>query len=508
MTSSSSATSPLAEGLDDFLAILQQQLPDLEIEAGGKIGQEWLQGTFPWSAKPLAVLRPQNSDDVAPLLKLAADASLPIHPVARGRNWGLGSRLPPCDGLVLDLSALNRILDLDMSRGTVRIEPGVTFFALQQRLKQDGLAYHLPAFGGPTDASVLANALERGEGIGAYGDRFGLMWDLDVALTTGERLRTGHSRWGSEQTAKIHARPAGPLIEGLFSQSNFGVVLSATMELQPTLPYAAALMAEIGGNEALQKAVPVLRKLITSGMIAPQSLVLWDSAKRASSLVGRFAPEAEALLSGPKQWGASALVFAPHPDLMKLTEQIVRSELSSISTEVHMQSDRDETGKRQETIMTGFSDGNNVMSGYWGKKDRPDRPGNLDLDRCGFVWCCPVVPFEAEAIERIDQILRDASQNPKIFAALGMQAISSRALHGFVSLAWDRDESGADEEAMQAYETIAAKLAEESYLPYRNGLLDMGNRAHAGLEWTSLSRRLKNALDPAGILSPGRIGTC
>ena len=507
MTSSASASSILHSRLEQFLAAAKTQLPDLTIKHGDAIGPEWRQGTFPWPAKALAVLRPETADLVAPILKLAASTQLPLHPIARGRNWGLGSRLPTCDGLVLDLSALDRILELDMNNGTVRVEPGVTFAALQERLKQEGLAYHLPAFGGPTDASVLANALERGEGIGAYGDRFGLMWDFDVALTTGERLRTGHSRTGAQSTANIHARPAGPLLEGLFSQSNFGIVLSATMALQPTMPYAAAIMAEIGTNEALEAAVPVLRRLITSGMIAPQSLVLWDSAKRASSLVGRYASDADALLSGPKQWGASALIFAPHPELMKWTEQVVWSEFSSISSDVHMQSDRDEEGKRQETIMTGFSDGNNVMSAYWGKKDRPERPGDLDLDRCGFVWSCPIVPFEAKAIARIDEILSQASQSEKIFAALGMQAISSRALHCFVSLAWDRDEAGADEEAMRAYEQISKNLADQGFSPYRVGLLDAANLSDASEPWKAVSSRLKDALDPAGILSPGRIGT-
>ncbi|WP_119308775.1 FAD-binding oxidoreductase [Cohaesibacter haloalkalitolerans] len=492
--------------LPGFLDRVTSLFTELQVTSGSDIGEAWKNATFPWSGRPLAILKPKTADIVAPLLSLASEWGMPVHPVSRGRNWGLGSRLPLSDALILDLSSLDRILDLDMENGMVRIEPGVTFKSLQQRLKKEGLSYHLPAFGGPVDASVLANALERGEGIGAYGDRFGLLWDFDVALATGERLRTGHARIGLTEISRLHARPAGPLIEGLFSQSNFGIVLSATIALQPTLPYACAIMAEIKENDGLERAVPVLRRLITSGLIAPQSLVLWDSAKQASSLLGRYAKEAESLLAKPKQWGASLLAFAPHPDLMRLTQEIIHAELVLVSNCVHIQDDRDEVGHRQETIMTGFSDGNNAMSGYWGKKHRPQTPGNMDTDRCGFVWLCPVIPFEAKDICNLEKILTEESQSENLFAALGMQAISSRALHCFVSLAWDRDDPLAEADALSAHANISKRLKAEGYSPYRLGLLDLELATKPTETWTSVRRRLKNALDPQGILSPGRMG--
>ena len=155
----------------------------------------WSNATIRWPARPMAVVSPGNAEEVAACLGIANEARIAIYPVSRGRNWGLGSRLPPRDAVILDLSRLNRILDLDVKHGTARIEPGVTFAALQSALDSAGLAFHVPGFGGPPDASVLANALERGEGAGAAGDRFAHLWDLDVALATGERLRTGFARY-------------------------------------------------------------------------------------------------------------------------------------------------------------------------------------------------------------------------------------------------------------------------------------------------------------------------
>lgn len=495
---------------------LQARLAALAADAGKILGltvlvgshmlsREWTTATLPWRAEPLGIVSPDTADQVAPFLALASRHGVPVHPVARGRSWGLGSRLPPRSALILDLSRLDRILALDMAAGTVRVEPGVTFAALQARLKAEGLAFHVPSFGGPIEASVLANALERGEGAGSHGDRFSHLWDLDVALSTGERFRTGHSRHGSEGLSALHGRPAGPLVEGLFSQSGMGVVLSARLALQPTLPYACSLIAELGGSDHLRKAVAILRRLISSGMVAPHSLALWNGAKRASSLVGRHFSEVETLCVQPRHFGASVALAAPHPEMMSLIVRLVSDELRQVTTEIAVQSDRTEDGRRLETPLTGFSDGNNVMSTYWGKAERPDRPGNPDLDGCGFLWLCPAIPFSAEAIMAVDRLLEEATASRPLFPALGFQAVSARALHAYISLAWDRKTDGADDEAMAAHDRIAKGLNSLGFAPYRLGLPTIEALPQASDDWPAVLKRLREALDPHGIISPGRI---
>ncbi|MEL6621565.1 MAG: FAD-binding protein [Pseudomonadota bacterium] len=117
--------------------------------------------TFPWASRCLAVVRPEHARQVQACHRSANEVGVPLLPVSRGRGWGLSGWLQDRDAVVLDLSDLDRILDLDLKTGTARVEPGVTFAALQEALATAGLSYHLPSFGGPLDASVLANALER-----------------------------------------------------------------------------------------------------------------------------------------------------------------------------------------------------------------------------------------------------------------------------------------------------------------------------------------------------------
>ncbi|WP_372425867.1 FAD-binding oxidoreductase [Salinarimonas chemoclinalis] len=487
--------------LASFLAAARDLCGADRVRGGEAIAASSQRATFPWAARARAILHAPDTAVVPELLAAATRSRVPLHPVSRGRSWGLGSRLPPRDAVVLDLGDCDRILDLDMRRGTARIEPGVTFAALQARLKREGLAFHVPSFGGPPDASVLANALERGEGAGAQGDRFGALWDLDVALATGERIATGGDRHGD--AAAIHARPAGPLLEGLFSQSGFGVVLSGRIALQPTLPWAASLVAEIGPADALGPALATLCRLIDAGLVAPSAAALWNGAKRRASLPGRHGADAAAI--APDDWALSLILSAPHPELMRLALALVEGELTPVTRARSMQSDRDAAGRRLETPLTGFSDGRNVISAYAGMASPPDLPGDPDADGCGFLWLCPVVPLDGPAVATLEADVATLAADPALAPAIGFQAVSARALHAYVSLAWDRDRPGADDAAMAAHDALLARFLEHGFPPYRLALPTGAALSAARGDTPAVIARLRAALDPAGVLSPGKV---
>jgi len=115
-----------------------------------------------------------------------------------------------------------------------------------------------------------------------------------------------------------------------------------------------------------------------------------------------------------------------------------------------------------------------------------------------------VLPFSGEALREVEALLAEAVGERPFFAALGAQAVSGRALHGYVSLAWDRADSEADDAALALYRQAAAALAARGYHPFRLG--------HPGLRqlqreeaYDAVLQRLAQALDPAGIMAPGRV---
>ncbi|MCC5979085.1 MAG: FAD-binding oxidoreductase [Salinarimonas sp.] len=504
-----------ASDLDAFLRTAGAILGSERVTTPDALAGSAQRATFPWPGRILGCLRPADAESVPPLLAAATRHRVPIHPVSRGRSWGLGSRLPPRDAVLLDLGDLDRILGIDMRRGTARIEPGVTFAALQRRLAHEGLAFHLPSFGGPTDASVLANALERGEGAGPFGDRFGALWDIDLALATGERFSTGADRH-AEPARAIHPRPAGPVLEGLFSQSGFGIALAGTIALQPTLPHALALVAEIGGHDALPGAIATLARLIHAGIVPAHSVAVWNGAKRRASLPAAAARDLSEGLStdttADDDFALSVMLTAAHPDLLRILRSIVEAELRPVTSAISVHDDRDASGRRLDTQLTGFSDGRNVLSVYAGKPVKPDVPGNPDADGCGFLWLCPVVPLDGTAVAAVagdvDQVMQEFRNGGQRFLhpALGFQAVSARAFHAYVSLAWDRDAPGADALAMRAHDALVARFAARGFTPYRLALATISAFATPEDASAPVIARLRAALDPEGILSPGKCG--
>ena len=82
---------------------------------------------------------------------------------------------------------------------------------------------------------------------------------------------------------------------------------------------------------------------------------------------------------------------------------------------------------------------------------------------------------------------------------LGMSALSSRTVRLFVSIIYDRSVEDADRNAMQCHDELQAAFMAEGFYPYRLGIQSMNAVAPS-----PLFKRIKTALDPKGILAPGR----
>lgn len=463
--------------------------------------------TFPWPARTLAVLTPPNAEGAAALVALAAEHGVPVHPIARGRAWGLSGASPPRDAVVLDLGRLDRILHVDLVAGTVRVEPGVTFEAMRTELERLGATWHLPAFGGPPDASILANALDRGEGDGLHGDRFAQIWDLDVALTTGERFRTGYGRYTASGLETAHGRPGGPLLEGLFSQSGFGCVLSARLGLAPNAAFTGMLAFEIGAKAKLGPFVAALKGLVRDGVVEPHDAFLWDNAKRMASAGIHSDYEAVDLAATDmSEWSATVAIRANHELLLTSKRAIAMIELAPFCQGMVTDEDDSDAKAANHRGLSGHSDGRNVMSCYWAKASLPPEGAlHPPRDRCGFLWLCPALPLDGRAIELLSTVSERAMAAFGVFVMTGVEIVSTRAAHGYVSFAWDRDEPGADERAMAAHAAMAEAHAELGFHAYRPTWPGLAYTAPADPTFRAVLARLRAALDPSGLLAPGRV---
>jgi hypothetical protein len=89
--------------------------------------QRYGRTTLPQAPAPVAILCPTDPAQVLPILKVAATRRIPLYPISRGKDWGWGNACPTTPGqVILDLSALDRILEINEELGYAVIQPGVT----------------------------------------------------------------------------------------------------------------------------------------------------------------------------------------------------------------------------------------------------------------------------------------------------------------------------------------------------------------------------------------------
>lgn len=168
-----------------------------------------------------AVVRPRDATEVARVLAAATDLGVPVTPRAGG-SGSQGGAIPDRGGIVLDTSALDRILELDEVSNTVRVQAGVGGLDLENWLNERGFTFpHFPA--SVHLARVGGYLAAKGSGVLStkYGKIEDLVASMEVALPTGELINT----------VGVPRHSVGPDLNQLFigSEGTLGVITEATL---------------------------------------------------------------------------------------------------------------------------------------------------------------------------------------------------------------------------------------------------------------------------------------
>src|SRR5205085_1690158 len=117
------------------------------------------------------------------------------------------------------------------------------------------------------DCSLIGNAMERGFGHTPYGDHFANICGLEVVLASGKVIQTGFAGMPSAKAGPVYRWGAGPTLDGLFSQSNLGIVVGMTVWLMPAPAYFQAFFFTSNDENCLPSLVDALRPLRMNGTL-------------------------------------------------------------------------------------------------------------------------------------------------------------------------------------------------------------------------------------------------
>jgi 4-cresol dehydrogenase (hydroxylating) len=496
--------------------------------------------TFATRARVPLIVRPQTRAQVQDCVRVAARLGVPLYPISSGLNWGYGSRVPASDGnVVLDLRRMQRIVEFSESLAYVTVEPGVTQQQLYDYLRERRSGLWMDATGTSPSASLIGNTMERGFGHTPYGDHFAHVCALEVVLGDGTCIETGFARYGPTVTAPVYRWGLGPVLDGLFTQSNLGIVTRMTIWLMPAPEQFEAFFFRCEDECDLGRVIDALRPLKLSGTLRSavhigndykvlnglQQYPWQEMQGRTPITPAEMAPFRSRLRIG--RWNGSGGLYGTRAQVAE-ARRLVRLQLKGIVSQLQFVDDRRlalaqrfarpyrwltgwdlsatlELLRPVYGLMRGVPTAQPLASTYWRKRILPPPDMDPDRDGCGLLWCAPVAPLEGSHAERLATISSSVLLTHGFEPMISITLVTERAITCVVSISFDRDLPGEDERALTCHQTLLESLSAAGYHSYRLGIQSM-RQSTLPDSAAPLLDRLKQACDPKHILAPGRYG--
>ena len=458
---------------------------------------------------PSAAVAPESVEEIQLILAVARKYTIPLWTISTGKNFAYGGPAPRKAGFfVLDLKRMNRIIEVNEKYAYAVVEPGVSYFDLYRYLQERNIKLWIdPA--APGWGSVLGNLTEHGAGYTPYGDHLLFNCGMQVVLADGTVVDTGMGSSSNSKTAHLYKYGHGPWVEGLFTQSNFGVVTKIGIWLMPEPPGYRPYMVTFPKEEDLYQITEIVGPLRLN-MIIPNAAttvgLIWEACTRATKHQyyqgkGATPPSVRRKIADDLNigmWNFYGALYGPEP-MMDNNWKILEGAFASIpGAKFYFEGERpndpawDYRAKLMRGIpsMTEFSIMNWVGSG-----------AHIDF--------VPRSPVTGEDAMNQFTMIRDRA-NEYGFDYIGEFLVGWRELLDVFMLVFDRTN---EEERLRAHECFGKLIedhAKQGYGEYR-AHLDFMDQIAGTYDWNDgalwkMHHRIKDALDPDGILSPGKMG--
>ncbi|MEO0061829.1 MAG: hypothetical protein RLZZ08_389 [Pseudomonadota bacterium] len=456
---------------------------------------------------PSGAVAPGSVEEVQAILKVANKYKLPLWPVSTGHNMGYGMATPASSGqMILDLKRMNRILDFDAELGTILVEPGVTYQEIQNYIDEHNLPYWIDVPTVGPIVSMTGNTLERGVGYTPYGDHFFMQCGMEVVLADGSVLRTGMGSIEKGNTWQAFKWGYGPYLDGLFTQSNFGVVVKLGMWLMPRPPVYKPFMVRFPEVGDVAKITNTVRPFRMNNLIPNAVMImgaqyqlamfnrradLWNEAKPIPLDVLKAAAKKNDL----GMWNVYFALYGTN-ETIAATEPILRGAFEAIGGEVLTEKEMGGNPyfEHHRTLMRGgLSLEEKGLVRWWGPNG-------------GAIAFAPVAP--AKGSETAGQTaLATEIMNKWGFDYAPAYVVGGRELHHIIFLMFDTADNDSAARAEKCMNEMITRFGEQGWAAYRSAVSTMDLVADQyGQTNRDINALLKQALDPNHILAPGKQG--
>jgi 4-cresol dehydrogenase (hydroxylating) len=505
----------------------------------------------------ICVVKPHSRSDVQSILKLAntlssqSELRFTIHPISTGLNWGYGTGQPPLSNnrvVILDMSALKNI-DFDQELGLITLEPGVTQQKLSDYLKNIGDQFMVPVTGAGPDCSLVGNAIERGYGITPYTDHFGAVtafkgfWGsgleycsaINALDQTDDKTVDKTFKWG-----------LGPYLDGLFTQSNFGIVTSMTIRLARKPKKFISFIIQVPSDSELEKAIPLIRKVLRDYEGIVGSINLMDKRRVLSMFADNPTPGEHKVMSDAaierlskeqqtpswtimgsiygtkgisttakreikkifskincRQMYSNSIIFPLGNSAISLSPDFLINSISFIAL-IKKQLASFELGKE---IMLGKPNKMALKLAYWRHKNAKDFKAE-DMspakDGCGLLWYAPLIVMKPEKMRQYVEFIRATCPKHNIEPLITFTNLKHDCVDSTIPIIFDLSNPVAVQDAHNCLKELVTEGLKLGFVPYRLNIDQQQCLLDAQAPFWQTVNKIKAAVDPADILSLGR----
>ena len=428
----------------------------------------------PYFAVPDAIVFPMNTEQVVKILTLLNEKGVPVTPRGGGASFQ-GSSLAVKGGILLDLSRMNKIIEISSEDMIAIVQPGVRYETFEHELEKRGLTF--PHDVGSHDAATIGGILasdSNGHHAYKHGRVGAWIQGMEVVLADGTILRLGTRAPRYNMGYNLAALFAG-------SEGTLGIITEATLKLAPRMAVEATVGAFFKNLDGLINA----SLAISMSGIDAGTLEATDgyTVKTISDVMNLGFPTCEGNFVG---------------DVQGFDEENLQSKLRTMERILEEHGGENVTVARDEE----------TINKLWAPRLEIDtaivnvHPGYREF---GFAAADPCVPLskQAEAIREIGRIIRSHDIIAAVFCHTGIGIIHPAVLI----------------DPRNREHWAAMKKAEQEILDYVVGIGGVVTAEHGfgyvknryvrqavGSVKLELDRKIKKLLDPKGILNPGKMG--
>ncbi|MBA2311241.1 MAG: FAD-binding protein [Actinobacteria bacterium] len=304
-------------------------------------------GLLHYKGTPLAAALPDSAEEVQALVRVCHDARIPW--VARGSGTGLsGGAVPVDDGILIVLSRMRRIIEIDLENQRIVVEPGVTNAEVGRAVGPGH--FYPPDPSSQIICSIGGNVAENSGGAHCfkYGFTTNYVTGLEVVLSNGEMATLG----GKELDG-----PGYDLI-GVFvgSEGTLGIATKITLRVVPTPETTRTLVAYFDGTDSAGRTVSD----IVAGGIIPAAIEMMDSLSMQAC--------EEATHAGyPPEAGAALVIEldGPEAECAPLFEDVIAICEASHATGMRIAQDEAERALIWKTRKAAFAAMGRITPNYY-----------------------------------------------------------------------------------------------------------------------------------------------